>query len=381
MIFAIGISILLILMAFVGIIYGIYIAAIFSGKSYHSPGKLSTPLPISIIIPTYNEEAVIESKIKNLAEINYPSELMEVIIIDDCSEDETRERAVAAFQKYHIQGTVLKNQSRQGTNANYNRGFALARNDLIITTDADVTLENDALLYILGVLVVEEETGAACGELIPWIEGQSLSTGIEGPYRDVFGKICGWESHVHSTYCFNGPLIAIKRQAISQISPTRGASDTNIALMAIQKGYRAKYVPEAKFYEWIALRHGQQQRQKIRRATRLLESTWSARHCLFDTRYGKFGMIVLPLRFAMLFLVPMATAVSILIGLILGFLLHPLCGMSILMAVTIIMISAKWHHNILSSFLWHQYYLLLGLMHITKPSYLWHSIDRKTRCC
>jgi len=380
MIFTIGVIVLFILVAFVVIIYGIYIGAILSGKSYHSPGKLSTPQPVSIIIPSYNEEAVIESKIKNLSEINYPSELIDVIIIDDCSEDKTRGRALAAFREYHIRGKVVSNQSRLGTNANYNRGFALACNDLIITTDADVILEKDALLYILSVLVEEEETGAACGELIPWIEGQSLSTGIEGPYRDVFGRICGWESHLHSTYCFNGPLIAIKRKAISQISPTRGASDTNIALMAIQKGYRAKYVPEAKFYEWIAVRHEQQQRQKIRRAKRLLESTWSARHYLFDPRYGKFGMIVLPLRFAMLFLVPIATAASLLLSLLLGFLFHPLCGISILIATGIIMISSKWHNNILSSFLWHQYYLLLGLLNITKPSYLWDSIDRKTRC-
>jgi len=363
-------------MCVTGLVYGIYLGVIRCGKIYHSPGKLSSFKPISIIIPAYNEGDVIEAKIKNLSEINYPSELMEVIIIDDCSEDQTRDKALSALKRYHIQGRVFTNTCRQGTNANYNKGFKSASSGLIITTDADVVFEKDALQYILSVLE-EEKVGAACGELVPLIEDQTLSTGIEKPYREVFGKICGWESYLHSSYCFNGPLIAIKRDAVDQISPTKGASDTNIALAAIEKGYQTKYVPEAKFYEWIALKHGQQQRQKIRRATRLLESTWSARPCLFNPKFGKFGMVVLPLRFAMLFFVPVAFLGTFLIIIFLGFMIHPFYGVSFFLLIGLLFVIVKWYNNILSSFIWHQYYLLMGLFHMAKPAHLWDSIDRK----
>jgi len=372
-----GVILVLISMCLTGWVYGIYLAVIQWGKSYHSPGKLSSFKPISIIIPAYNEGDVIEAKIKNLSEINYPSELMEVIIIDDCSEDQTRDKALSALKRYHIQGRVFTNTCRQGTNANYNQGFKSASNSLIITTDADVVFEKDALQYILSVLG-EGKVGAACGELVPLIGDKTLSTGIEKPYRDVFGKICGWESYLHSSYCFNGPLIAVKSEAVDRISPTKGASDTNIALAAIEKGYQTKYVPEAKFYEWIASKHGQQQRQKIRRATRLLESTWSARHCLFNSKFGKFGMVILPLRFAMLFFIPSAFLGSLLIIILLGFMMHPFYGISFFLLTGILFMSARWYNNIFSSFFWHQYYLLMGLFQMANPTtHLWDSIDRK----
>ncbi|MBN2373086.1 glycosyltransferase [bacterium] len=378
MIFNAGLAVVLASICLICAVYGIYIWAILWGKGYHSPGKLDVSVPVSIIIPAYNEGKVIWEKIKNLSEIDYPSEMMEVIIIDDCSEDATRKKALSALEQFRIKGKVITNQRRQGTNANYNQGFDLASHDLIITTDADVVFEKDAIRHILNVLVKEKQTGAACGELIPRIDRQSLSTGIEGPYRDVFGKICGWESRLHSTYCFNGPLIAIKREAMGHIPPRKGASDTNIALMAIRKGYHARYVPEARFYEWIALRHDQQQRQKIRRATRLLESTWSARHLILDPRFGKFGSVVLPLRFAMLFAVPVATLGSLLILTLLGFMVHPIYGIGILTAALILFVSARWYNNILSSFIWHQYYLLMGLFQMARPAHLWESIERKT---
>ncbi len=376
MIFTIGMIIVFFTAVITAFVYGIYLWAIRWGKSYHSPGKLVSPLPVSVIIPAYNEGRVIEDKIKNLSEINYPSDLMEVVIIDDNSDDQTRQKALNAFKKYNIKGRVFTNRRRQGTNENYNKGFELASNDLIITTDADVIFDKDALLYILSPLAKEKKTGAVCGELIPWSSGQTLSTGIEAPYRDVFGKICGWESKLHSTYCFNGPLIGIKKDAVSRISSKKGASDTNIALMAIKKGFQSKYVPEAKFYEWIALQHNQQQRQKIRRASRLLESTWSARSCLFNPEYGKFGAIVLPLRFAMLFAIPSLALGSFLILIILAFMSNLFYGIILLIFTVVLFASAKWYYNIFSSFIWHQYYLFMGLLQMAKPSYLWDSIDR-----
>lgn len=377
MLFKFVLTFVILAFSFIVFVYSIYLWAIKWGRHFHATGWLQSPRPISIIIPAHNEANVIEEKIKNLSEIDYPNEMMEVIIIDDCSHDETREKAINAFKKYQINGRVHTNKTRQGTNANYNIGFSLARHELVITTDADVVFEKDALRYLLNVLIEEEQTGAVCAELIPWSSEKTLSTGIETPYRDVFGKICSWESHLHSTYCFNGPLIGIKKSAITAISPTKGASDTNIALMAIKQGFHAKYVPEAKFYEWIPVKHGEQKKQKIRRATRLLESTWSARSCLFKPKFGKFGMVVLPLRYAMLFFIPPLSLSSLIFIIALGFLITPFWGIMLFVGFILLFVIARWFNNIFSSFIWHQYYLFMGLLHMAKPAYLWESIDRK----
>jgi len=274
-----------------------------------------------------------------------------------------------------------------------------ALHEIVITTDADVILEDQALKRIVAVLQNDERIGAACGELVPLIDASSLSTGVEKPYRQIFGKICSWESALHSTFCFNGPLIALRKQAYSPMDPHngplialrkqayspmdphRGASDANMALSAIRNGYQAKYISSAKFFEWIPTSLSQQRRQKVRRAARLLESTWSARHMLLSRKLGKFGSIVLPLRMAMFFLVPSLCGISILcLGLLGFFWLSASAGMVwgglyLLSLAGVAALGAIWN-NFLTSFLWHQYYLLAGLVSMVKPMYIWESVDR-----
>jgi len=363
------------------LIYGIYILAVIWGKKYLPPDELQGYIPISVLIPARNEERVIERKIKNLAEVDYPRELLQVVIIDDASTDQTRKIAQDALARYQLRGTVITNDTRKGTNYNYNEGMKHALHEIVITTDADVILEDQALKRIVAVLQNDERIGAACGELVPLIDASSLSTGVEKPYRQIFGKICSWESALHSTFCFNGPLIALRKQAYSPMDPHRGASDANMALSAIRNGYQAKYISSAKFFEWIPTSLSQQRRQKVRRAARLLESTWSARHMLLSRKLGKFGSIVLPLRMAMFFLVPSLCGISILcLGLLGFFWLSASAGMVwgglyLLSLAGVAALGAIWN-NFLTSFLWHQYYLLAGLVSMVKPMYIWESVDR-----
>jgi len=358
-------------------IYGIYILAVIRGKKYLPHDELEEYAPVSVLIPARNEAQVMERKIKNLAQIDYPRELLQVVVIDDASTDETRQVAQRALARYHISGMVISNDTRKGTNYNYNHGMKYAFHDIVITTDADVTLEGQALKRMVAVLQHDEKIGAACGELVPLIDGKHISTGVEKPYREVFGRICSWESCLHSTYCFNGPLIALRKQAYSPMNPHKGASDTNMALAVIRNGYQAKYISSAKFYEWVPTRLSQQKKQKIRRASRLLESTWAARGMVFNRQYGKFGMVVLPLRMAMLFVVPPLCGISIVfLGMLVFHFLGIMPGLLYLLLLLAVMTLGAFHTNFLTSFIWHQYYLFAGLLNMVKPMHLWESVDR-----
>ncbi|MGA1876211.1 MAG: glycosyltransferase [bacterium] len=359
------------------LIYGIYIWAVVWGEHYQPDDELRSFVPLSVVIPARNEEKVIGKKIENLARIDYPNELLQVVVVDDASNDRTAELAEQALKDYGLNGLVLVNQQRMGTNYNYNEGFKHVVHDLVITTDADVCLAEDALKKIIAVLQNDPKVGAVCGELVPIIEARSLSAGVEKPYRDIYGKICAWESRLHSTYCFNGPFIALRKQAYSPMHPEKGASDANIALAAIRNGYQAKYVHSARFYEWIPINLSQQKRQKIRRAARLLESTWLGRDLLWNKRVGLFGKIVLPLRMAMLFLVPSLCLLSLILG---GVLVYRVCGLFpfslYLLGAGMVMTLGSYRTNLISSFLWHQYYLFNGLINMIKPMHVWESIDR-----
>ena len=356
-------------------VYLIYILAVLLTKEPTSE-PLKTFPELSVIIPTYNESEVIDHRIKNLKDINYPTEYIHAIVVDDQSTDNTVELAKEAFNKYGISGEVIVKDARTGTNASVNLGISKAGTDIIVTTDADVVFEDDALNHAISTLLSDERTGAVCGELEPVVMENSFTTRSEQAYRSVYGKMCTWESNIHSTYCFNGPLIVLKKRAFSSIPKTHGASDAGMALRIIRNGYRCMYDASAKFYEYITEDMKQQRRQKLRRSARLLEATLYNID-LISPKFGMFGLFVYPLRILMFFIVPAAFFMSVIMWSYLLGQVNVVYGLAVWIVFTLALLSGKWRANLISSFIWHQMYLLVSLKYMFKGMHMWKAVERE----
>ncbi|KXS41969.1 MAG: glycosyl transferase family 2 [Methanolobus sp. T82-4] len=368
-------SAVIILSAMPILVYSLYIAAIILLKEQPSK-KIIIYHDISVIIPTYNESEVIDHRIKDLKDINYPTEKIYAIVVDDQSSDDTVELAKKAFEKYGMSGKVIVKEQRTGTNASVNLGVLKAKTDIVVTTDADVTFETDALNHAIGRLLSDEKIGAVCGELEPIVKQDSFTTSSEKAYRTVYGKMCTWESNIHSTYCFNGPLIVLRKKAFSPIPENYGASDASMALKIIRNGYRCVYEPSAKFYEYITGDLGQQKRQKLRRSARLLEAT-IYNVDLVSPKYGKFGLFVFPLRILMFFVVPVAFFTSVVMWSLLFAQISLLYGIGVWIVFLIALVSGSWHSNLVSSFIWHQIYLILSMKRMFRGMHIWKAVERE----
>jgi len=356
-------------------VYLIYIIAVLLTKE-PPPKPLKTFPELTVIIPTYNESEVIDHRIKNLKDINYPTEKIHAIVVDDQSTDNTVKLANKAFNKYGISGEVIVKDARTGTNASVNLGISKVGTDIIVTTDADVVFEYGALNHAISTLLSDERTGAVCGELEPVVMENSFTTRSEQAYRSVYGKMCTWESNIHSTYCFNGPLIVLKKEAFSPIPETHGASDAGMALRIIRNGYRCIYDASAKFYEYITEDMKQQRRQKLRRSARLLEATLYNID-LISPRYGKFGLFVFPLRILMFFIVPAAFFISVILWSYLLGQVNVLYGLVVWIGFALALLSGKWRANLVSSFIWHQIYLLVSLIYMFRGMHVWKAVERE----
>lgn len=364
----------IILTGIVAIVYLTYLYAS-SSKKIEKTTSLSEYPPISIIFPAYNEEKVIDNRIKNLVESDYPVEKMELIIVNDASEDNTEEVALKAMEKYGLKGRAIKNKARAGVNYSMSRGIKEAKNDIVVCTDADVYFDISALKLVVSKLVSKKDIGAVTGDLQP-LKGKEVTKKSESAYRSMYGKICEWESSVASTYCFNGALYAIKKSAPATLDIKDGAYDAGIAFSVIRNGYKAVYVSSAKVFENVPNDLSAQFKQKIRRAARLIKATWINKD-MMSGGYGKFGRVILPLRFAAFSVVPAAFFMSVCMWIYIFSSINILFLPFLVIAFLLAAISGAWRSNLVSTFILHQLYLFLGLFNTFRDVHIWELTERK----
>jgi len=266
---------------------------------------------VSVIIPTYNEAAVIEDKIKNTLDINYPSEKMEIILIDSASSDGTADLAEKINQV-----KVIRQKKRLGKSSALAEVFKKVTGDVVVITDADALLDENVLIKSLPYLA-RNDVGAVTGKQILINPKNAIYQKSEQSYRDFFDVIRMAESKLHSTMIFNGPFMAFKKEVLEAPPQNSVADDTEMALQVIKKGFRTLYVPEAQFYENIPLSNRSRLKQKERRAQGLVQSFWRHRDLLFNKKYAAFGTKIFPPEFAVHLILPFELFMSIILTLML----------------------------------------------------------------
>jgi cellulose synthase/poly-beta-1,6-N-acetylglucosamine synthase-like glycosyltransferase len=354
--------------------YMIYLTGIYFGRTSDEVIPLRIYPNISIIMSAYNEEQVIDKRIANIQECHYPKESIEIIFIDDCSSDNTKNLAKLCLERSGIKYQLMANTERLGTNRSYNSAINNANYPIIVTTDADVFFEPDALNYLIGRLLSNEKIAAVTGELRPFMNTNS-TTMLEGVYRSFYGRMCNWESTVDSTYNFNGALVAFRSDLIKRINDKRGADDANTAFEAIRKGYRAVYENKAIVYEEIPQSFKIQYRQKTRRATGLIEATLSNLDLLGKKTW--FSRFFYPLRIFMYLCTPILFFLCLVLFSLGFFQYNPIFLLVLFLLLSVVGIF--WRQNLVFAFILNQFYLLAGLLNLGKDMRVWESTSDKKR--
>lgn len=365
----------IILLVLASIPYIFYLAGIYIGKKQSPSPPVAALPPVSIIISAYNEGVVIEKRVDNIKDSTYPMGLYEIIFVDDSSDDDTGALAEKYLSMAGISHKVIRNERRLGTNRSYNRALGETAFDIIVTTDADVFFANNALEKLVTRLVSDEGIAAVCADMYPVPDSETLNTTIiEEQYRNFYGRMCGWESEIDSTYNFNGGLVAFKKDIFDQILEGRGADDANTAFESIRRGYRAFYELESVVYEVLPISVSVQRRQKIRRATRLIEATLANLDVLRINR--PFSRRFYPMRIIMYIATPSLFFAGAFI-LILSCILMEV-GVLSLAIILIIALSAIPCRHFVLSFIMNQVYLLSGLLRLGKDVSIWDSRSKTT---
>lgn len=334
---------------------------------------------VTVIIPAYNEEKIIYSKLKNISELNYPRHKIEVFVVDDQSTDKTREESERAFKDFMLNGKVIQNQTREGVNALYNYSIAQASGEYILTTDADAITPPDTLLKAVKVLLNLDSVGAVAAKMVPVYNMSTIFTKTADSYTNLYYKMLVAESAISSTFPGSTSCMLLRKSAFSPIVTSYGSSDGNISLSIIKKGFRFILAPCIEYYEPIPSKFKEQIKQKTRRAARLIQSMLINLDMLFSKKYGVFGRKIFPLRFLIMTLCPFLALASLSLFILIFYIISPIFLIALLSVFTLIIIGGALNVKLFNSmiaFFMHQIYLFIGLLRCYKNQSVWQSVKR-----
>jgi cellulose synthase/poly-beta-1,6-N-acetylglucosamine synthase-like glycosyltransferase len=194
---------------------------------------------VSLIVVAHNEEAVIEARLRNCLELDYPRERLELIVVADGSDDRTAEIARS------IDGVeVLHRPERRGKLHAMNRAAAAARGQVLIFSDANNRYGRDALRELVAPFA-DPSVGVVSGrKAIDDGTGRALDQ-AEGLYWRYESRLKEWETRTGSVTAVAGEIIAFRREAFPEAPPGTITDDFAQAMLAAADGWRVVYAPGA----------------------------------------------------------------------------------------------------------------------------------------
>jgi len=203
------------------------------------PPPEPTELPlVSLIVAAYDEEEVIEAKVANALALDYPRELLELIVASDGSYDATAERARAAG------ADLVLELPRGGKLAAQNAAAEQASGEILAFSDANSEWRPDALRKLVAPFA-DAKVGYACGQ-VRFLDAEGDN--LEGAYWRYEMAVREMESSLAGITAGNGAIYAVRAEDYLPLDPA-GSHDLSFPFALAKRGKRSLYVPAARAEE------------------------------------------------------------------------------------------------------------------------------------
>ena len=198
----------------------------------------------SLVISAYDEEEVIARKLENALLLDYPRELLEIVVASDGSKDRTEE----ITRRFADRGVVLHAfRPNRGKNLVLNDVLPLLKGDVVVFTDANGMYQKDAIRHLVRPFA-DPRVGSVCGELVyknfnenPIAEGYNRYWELDQMQKRL-------ESRLGSLLGANGSIFAVRRSLCRPIA-NDVCNDMVQPIWVAAAGHLCLYEPRAMSYE------------------------------------------------------------------------------------------------------------------------------------
>ena len=257
-----------------------------------APARMDVDIPVSVIIPAFNEEKVIASTVERI--LNSDHRNLEIIVMDDGSRDRTAE---IVRERFGGEAKVTLISVPNGGKAKaLNVGFARARGDVVVALDADTEFDRDTISRLVR-WFADPKVGAVAGnakvgnrvnmitrwQALEYIVAQNLerrALAALGTLTVVPGAVGAW-----------------RRAALAEIGgfPVDTLAEDQDLTIALQRaGYKVRFDSSAVAWTEAPATVRGLAKQRFRWAYGTLQCLWKYRDMTFNPRYGALGLVALP---------------------------------------------------------------------------------------
>ena len=207
--------------------------------------KAAWPATVSVILPVYNGEPWMAAKLESILALNYPAELVEILVVSDGSTDATASIVGGFTGRGNIELLALP---RGGKATALNAAMGRATGEILFFTDVRQHLHPDSLANLVACFA-DPEVGVASGELVIR-QGAGLAEANVGLYWKYEKWIRKQLSRLDSVLGATGCIYAMRRQLASPLPEDTLNDDMYLPLAAFFRGLRVILDDSALAYDY-----------------------------------------------------------------------------------------------------------------------------------
>ena len=285
---------------FIYTFFSVYLLSLF--LSLYLPNKdkffgypKGTPEPISIVMPCYNESETIGEAIESLLKIDYPKNMLEIIIVDDKSTDNSVEVINRYVKKYKNVRLIVHEKNTGCAAGPTNTGIRNAKYEYIAVVDADSMPDRDSLKKMIGFLQEDKSVGVVtCAILVkkPW----NLWRRIQAYEYFIIAFTRKLLEFVDSIWVTPGPLALYRKKALiaAGLFDTKNLTqDIEMTWNLLSKKYKVKMCLDARVYSVAPAKFGGWWKQRVRWNLGGIQTI--IKYKGFTFKKGTLGLIVIPI--------------------------------------------------------------------------------------
>jgi len=233
----------------------------FLSRFYRKEIKYPVYTPsVTLLIAAYNEDQVISQKLENSLKLDYPRDLLQIIVAADGSDD----RTVDVVQSFAAEGVELSyDPARRGKMSAINRAMQSARNEIVVFSDANNEYALDVLREIVKPYSAPH-VGAVTGSKLILKEGSQLGE-ADGLYWKYESFIKRMENRIGCCMGVSGEIFSLRRTLFDPPYQKIVNDDFYMAMDIIKRGYTVVYAESAHSIEKMSLNES----DEITRRTRI----------------------------------------------------------------------------------------------------------------